>query len=253
MQSSSVASAVAATLRLYGLAILDVVFPRICAVCDEPLDDADQGAVCRACWSEAEEVAGPLCVTCGQPLRDPPRGRARCVACPQGDVHFDRAWSAVLYQGPVVAAIHDYKFGYRTANHLPLSRRLIQAFHVHCAHLPIDYVTPVPLHPAREREREFNQSALLAAALCRETRLMYAPELLRRARYTRPQSSLRGAARLTNVHDAFAAPCPEKTRDAVILLIDDVYTSGTTVNECARVLKLAGAARVLVLTAARAV
>lgn len=237
--------------RPYLDAVLDLVFPRLCAVCEEALPEDEPGTVCAACWRGVERVEPPLCPTCGQPLRDPPAGLARCVACPQGGVHFSQARSAVLYAGPVIAAVHDLKFGYHSANHVPLAALLADGYRRFFAHLEFDAAAPVPLHPAREREREFNQSALLAQALCRTAGLRYA-ELLERVRNTVPQSRLAGIARLDNIRGAFGVPRPAAVAGRRVLLVDDVYTSGSTVNECARTLREAGAADVQVLTVARA-
>ncbi len=115
----------------------------------------------------------------------------------------------------------------------------------------LDVVLPVPLHPIRLRQREFNQSLLLAHELSRELRLPLLFDILERNRWTRPQVELDGEERRKNVRKAFSIKRPEQIERLRVLLIDDVYTTGATVNECARVLKKAGAKAVHVLTLAR--
>lgn len=110
---------------------------------------------------------------------------------------------------------------------------------------------PVPLHPRRLRQRGFNQSLLLARALYGHWRDQIRFDLLARTRWTEPQINFSGPDRLKNVFEAFSVLKPDAVRDRAVLLVDDVFTTGATVNECARVLKDAGAGPVLVLTLAR--
>lgn len=238
-------------LLAYAHAVLNLLFPRICAVCENLIPDEEASTVCPTCWLQVEAVKPPLCPTCGQPLRDPPR-LARCTHCPQGDVFFAQARSAVRFTGPVVAGIHDYKFGFHRANHTRLGHLLNEGYDRFYANRDIGCIVAVPLHPAREREREFNQSALLAEDLHAHSGLPLALTALRRRRNTRPQSRQQGIARLDNIRDAFIVPDGAAVRGQRILLVDDVYTSGSTVNECARTLREAGVDAVFVLTVARA-
>lgn len=132
----------------------------------------------------------------------------------------------------------------------PLGQLLIQ----HLPALPlIEIIMPVPLHVQRLREREFNQSALLASPLSQHLGLPLVLGQLMRIRQTVPQTSLTKKERLTNLRGAFAVPQPEKIRGKTILLVDDVMTTGTTIHECANTLLRAGAGQVYAVTLARMV
>jgi ComF family protein len=117
----------------------------------------------------------------------------------------------------------------------------------------LDMVMPVPLHPARLRQRGFNQALLLAHQMCEKNDIPLLCDNLYRVRPTRPQVELTGEERLKNVAGAFALRRPDAVKDRSVMIIDDVFTTGATLNECAAVLKEAGAAQVVALTLARAV
>jgi ComF family protein len=154
-----------------------------------------------------------------------------------------------LYEEPIKEVIHRFKYQGKTAC-LPSFARF--ARHLpHAAEMEgATWIVPVPLHASRLRERGFNQSLLLARAFFPKDHRV-TPDLLIRSRPTEPQTSFNGAARRTNLKNAFAVVTPQRLAGKKILLVDDVFTTGTTVNECARVLKKAGAAEVMVLTLAR--
>ena len=174
-----------------------------------------------------------------------------CGACRQRKPVFTYARSAGRYDGALREALHAFKFSGKTTLAVPLAELIAEQ----CAGAlpaPVDLVVAVPLHRARERERGFNQSALLAARLARALDAPFQGRALRRVRATLAQADLTGRERRDNVRGAFAAD-----RDAVtgrhVLLVDDVLTTGATVSECARVLMAAGAASVGIVTVARVV
>ena len=159
-------------------------------------------------------------------------------------------WS---YEGRLREAIHHFKYRDRPQLALPLGTLLAAAAHAQAAHfndLQIDAVVPVPMHPARQRERGYNQSERLARVLAADLSLPLDIRSLRRIRPTRPQVGLSAAARQTNLAGAFAVPRPEIVAGKTLLLIDDVSTTGSTIIECAGALQAAGAAAVYALTLA---
>ncbi len=160
------------------------------------------------------------------------------------------ARSAAPYTGTVREALHAFKFLGQASLAAPLLDLILEV----CAgteRLPGDLVVPVPLHPARERERGYNQSALLARRLARRLRLPCRMRALERRRATRAQTELTGRERRRNVLGAFSVAEPRVVRDRHVVLVDDVLTTGATVAECARVLIRAGARTVGVVTVAR--
>ncbi len=180
-----------------------------------------------------------------------------CVAAPR---HFFRARAAGLYAGPLMQAVHRFKYHGDTHLAAPLGRLLFQTFREHFAMDPVDLILPVPLHRRKFKQRGFNQSFLLvrnweksAWAMDGERRsFSIARNELVRVRATSPQTGLGRNHRLANIRNAFQIAEPDKIKGKRILLVDDVYTTGATVDECARVLLKHQARQVDVLTLARA-
>lgn len=216
---------------------------------DRPLD----GAVCQACWSRVRLVGPPACYTCGQALpswRVISLAAERCAACRRRPPAFQRGAVACDYDGELRAIIHAFKYDGRRSLARPLGRLLREAGqHVLDG---ADAVVPVPLHPWKRLQRGFNQ----AADLARELGVPLRPVLVR-SRATRAQAGLSPGQRRRNVAGAFAlAPWRRRTgRDVakqVLVLVDDVMTTGATLDACARVLTGGGAREVRTLTLARA-
>jgi len=232
--------------------ILHWVFPVDCAACGHPAADRRLPFFCRACWESITPIEGPACPQCGQPF-DSPIALAyspghRCRACREKPPRFDRALSPYRYEGVLEQAIHLFKYRRKDALAAPLAD-LMLAWVDRLP--PVDLVMPVPLHPSRLRTREFNQSLLLADRIARRLGLPLSFEHLERIRETKSQTALDRAGRARNVRRAFAVRNPDSLKDIRVLLVDDVLTTGATVNDCARALRRAGVASVTVLTLAR--
>jgi ComF family protein len=218
-------------------------------VLDRPLD----GPVCGACWSRVRAVAPPACFTCGQPLpswRTISLALERCAACRRRPPAFDRGAVACDYEGELRAIIHAFKYDGRRSLARPLGQLLRDAGRLLLE--DADAVIPVPLHPWKRIHRGFNQSADLARTLDLPVR-----PLLMRVRATRAQAGLSPRQRRRNVAGAFLlAPwqrqAEAKVAGRILVLVDDVMTTGATLDACARVLKRAGAREVRTLTLARA-
>jgi len=175
-----------------------------------------------------------------------------CDNCLPVEIHFDSARAGMEYEGVGAELVKLLKFKYRT-NVLPLLvAPLLRAYDEHYSKESFNMVVPVPLHWWRRRYREFNQAELLASALSDAIDIPVC-EVLKRRRRTPPQARLKQLKRLSNLKNAFAVRVPEDVCGKRILLVDDVYTTGSTVNECARVLKEAEARSIHVLTSARTV
>ena len=232
--------------------ILHWVFPVDCAACGHPAADRRLPFFCRACWESIAPFKEPLCPRCGQPFDSPlaltHSPGHQCRACREKPPRFDCALSPYPYEGVLEQAIRLFKYRRRDA----LARPLADLMLVWADRLPpVDLVMPVPLHPARLRAREFNQSLLLADRIARRLGLPLSFEHLERIRQTRPQTELDRKDRARNVRRAFAVRDPDGLEGRRVLLVDDVLTTGATANDCARALRRAGAASVTVLTLAR--
>jgi ComF family protein len=194
----------------------------------------------------------PWCPRCGLPFASPVAllhsPTHLCAACREREPPFDRARSAVAYDGVAASAIHLMKYQRRQLLVRPLGALLLPLLEELG---PVDGVVPVPLHVQRLREREFNQALALAQVICRSTGWPLWWDLLERTRPTRAQVGLDAAERRRNVRQAFRVRNADAVQGQRVLLVDDVMTTGSTVYECARVLKRAGAGLVQVLTVAR--
>jgi len=218
--------------------IFDLLFPRYCFHCQELLK-RDEILFCRAC-QKALPLVSPGCPICEGPS-EPGHLCPRCAS----RFSFERVLVPFYYAGPIAEAVKFLKYEGR----LWLARELIRLWKSHAELPEADFLIPVPLHPSRLYERGFNQSLLFARFLDR--RRVLADELQRLHR-TRPQTGLSLRERQKNVRRAFALRREGAVRGKSIVLVDDVLTTGATVEECARVLKKAGAKEISVALLARA-
>jgi len=216
---------------------IDTLFPPRCGGC------GTAGSLwCAACRQSLAFILPPMCDACGEPATT-----GLCAKCRAQPLRIEWIRSAVVFQGPVREAIHHFKYNRWSSLAGPLGEALTAAWMA--AAPAADWLVPVPLHRARERERGYNQSALLAAELGRRVNVHVAPRGLRRVRATRVQMQLDAAERRINVAGAFAADGEWSGRRVVV--IDDVCTTGATLEACAAALYSAGAAAVYGLTLAR--
>lgn len=211
---------------------------------------AGSHALCDGCWEALPRWHGLACVVCGLPLTD---GGARCTDCRRRKRAFRFLRSAGVYEGGLQKLVKQFKFGGRQDLARVLGRFMADRWREEPGLGPVDAVVPVPLHWLRERKRGYNQALVLARAFGRKADLPILGNVLRRRRATRPQTELGREDRRTNVADAFFVKRPELVKGKTLLLVDDVCTTGATLEACARALKDVGARRVGALTAARQV
>ncbi|MCB1234157.1 MAG: ComF family protein [Verrucomicrobiae bacterium] len=248
------------TLRSLADGALGAIYPRICAGCEKPLDASGERWLCPECRAGLHRIERPYCDVCGQPYSgEISLSSFQCSNCSDLDLAFDFAVAPWRAEGLARELIHGFK--YEGRHHL---RALLGGW------LPLAFddprlakfadadwlLTPVPLHPRRLREREYNQAAELCRVFHRERPRFRVADVLERVRYTSRQASLDREGRLKNLKDAFRLSQSPRKRDRVrdreVLLIDDVLTTGTTASECARVLREeGGASKVVVITVVR--
>ena len=241
----------------YAQTALDFVFPAECLECGNFSGDERVLMFCKSCWASIALLDGPVCPRCGTPfsskfvLQHSPN--FLCGDCRNLPPHFDRALSAAEYTGVLKQAIAQFKFHQKTALGKPLAHICFSQCSDIVDWKQYQHILPVPLHQKRIRQRGYNQSAILARQLARHTGLELQVGNLRRIRHTEAQWPIKERhKRRQNVRNAFSLKYPEKIQERDIILIDDIFTTGATSDECARILKLAGAASVLVLTLGRA-
>lgn len=238
-------------LKIMGSAVLDLCFPKNCAGCGKINPDQSR-FWCAPCIETIGLIGHPICPGCGRPFPDSPDSNDHlCSECIKSTFHFKGARSAVMHSGVVRDRIHGFKFDKRLEWVHPLVE-LLETVYVAWGIEPPDLVVPVPLHLKRLKERGFNQSGLLAGELARKLGLAVCHDALLRKKCTEPQTRLNRTQRLKNVRGAFEAPYGEKVQKRRILLIDDVFTTGETLSECARTLAKKGAGPIYALTVTRA-
>ena len=234
-------------------ALLDIVFPPLCHACKEFIPDAGNLHLCIRCRGEMHAVSSPLCTICGLPFATPGGIDHACGACLTTRPRFTAARAAVLFDGVARNLIHRFKYDRKVHLAWPLSLLAQEGLTSFTTSLGADLLIPVPLHRRRLRERGFNQAVLLGRPLAKAWDMPLVVDNLKRIRWTEPQVTLSAAEREANVRGAFALADPAALRGKKIILLDDVYTTGSTVAECSRVLRKAGADEIYVITVARAV
>lgn len=234
-----------------------LIFPDICAICDTAAagEELELG-VCQSCWSGIREIGPHVCFRCGVPLGSEEPGKSfkefKCADCRDKKTNsYTALRSLFYYQSPLREIFHLFKF----QGFLPVGEKLAGMLAGAMKGNPfmadVDLVIPVPLHLFRQLKRGFNQSGILAARIAAELGLSLEERAMERMRNTLAQSTLDTDKRGGNLKGAFSvkANLVKKKR---VLLVDDVVTTGTTIKECCRSLKRAGAVEVKVITLARA-
>jgi ComF family protein len=234
----------AVLLKRVSQGLLDLVFPPHCAVCR-----AAGALLCDRCLQQFPRVSRPLCDRCGCPTHD----QGLCQACQRSSPGIDGIRSVLWLADGAREAVHRFKYNGYAALAAPLAGLMVDFWRADP--LPVDVIVAVPLHIARERERGYNQAYLLGREFGRQVGLPPLSGALVRARRTRPQVGLEAGERRANVGGAFSYRPPQHgdgVRGLRVLLVDDVCTTGATLEACSVALKAAGAASVWGFTLARA-
>jgi ComF family protein len=232
-------------------AALDFTLPPRCIGCGERVDAA--GLACAACWTKLTFIAPPFCICCGAPFDFAIEGMHRCASCHANPPAYDRARAAMIYDDGSRGLVLGFKHGDRL--------HAAPAFGAWAARAgaelleDADLIVPVPLHRWRLLKRRYNQAALIAEYVSKRSGVFHLPDLLERHRATPSQGEMGSSARTRNVAGAFRLNPrhADRVKGSRIVLIDDVLTTGATVTACTKILRRGGAARIDVLTLAKAV
>ena len=235
--------------RQAAAAFASLLYPARCERCAAHVGPRDY--LCGRCRDSAKRIERPFCETCSQPFRGAIDFEFTCANCAGREFHFSHAVAHYRNRGVVRELIHRFKYDGQFHLRFPLAAWLADALHdPRIAAQPIDALVPVPLHARRFREREFNQAAALARLVAEGAGLPMR-DCLHRIRYTTTQTHFDRVERIENLRNAFAMPHTADVRQQHLVLVDDVFTTGSTIDECARMLMKAGAASVRAITVAR--
>ena len=235
--------------------VLSLIYPRRCPICDDVVGPVEirggririSGPAHRKCMKKVQLVRGATCFKCGKPLADDST-EEYCEDCKHTHHYFTRGFSVFTYRS-ISGSIYRFKYlgrqeyalFYALATRHLLGKKLFS--------LGIDAVVPVPMYPAKERKRGYNQARVFAEKVCKELGLSFYPDLIRRVRDTRPMKELDAHERRINLKKAFIIS-ENDVKFKCILIIDDIYTTGSTIDEIAHEFLMAGAERVYCLTLA---
>ncbi|MCX8011693.1 MAG: ComF family protein [Desulfobacterota bacterium] len=234
--------------------IVDFIFPPKCLICDSKELHQEDSFICEACFSKIPFISPPFCERCGKPFFTESIRNYLCGECMGKELFFNQVQAIGKYEGVLKIIIHNFKYHLNFSmiklfnmllENLLHSRKIFLNFY--------DLIIPVPLHQSRLRERGFNQAVILGKILSRRYRIPLKFTTLERIKPTSPQVRLPVKTRRLNVRNAFRVKNPAVVEGKRILIVDDVYTTGATINECAQILKKSGASIVDGLVIARAI
>jgi ComF family protein len=235
-------------LKQLGQPLMEVFFPRSCVHCRDVVEDSEYDFLCRSCSRELYLSKPPACITCGYPFFGMIARPKVCPHCAELNPLFDQGKTLFLAKGPARSLIHELKYqaGFYVLKDV---RKMIEKSSYFQGYFEDAIIIPVPLHVTKLRERGFNQSDYIAGVLEEATDASKVQNLLVRTVFTQTQTRLSRQARHQNVKNAFAlAPDAVVIPNQTFILVDDVFTTGSTLNACAAVLRKAGATQIKVAT-----
>lgn len=230
--------------------VLNLVYPPniYCICCERPIDGRFPYSMCPACAQIVQWANKETCQICGKPLTEPAGSNLTCADCTSAPREFDKGFACAGYGFTERKLIHDFK--YRGKSYLAGNLGVLMFERIKAEGIKPDIVVPVPMYKNKERGRGYNQAGLLAGVVAGQLRIPFYSDLLVRTKDTSPMSLLNAKMRRENAKGVFktAEWVQYKIKDKTILLVDDVFTTGSTAGSCSYVLKGAGALRVYVLT-----
>lgn len=236
-------------IQLISQEFLDIIIPPVCLSCKDVVQE--QGQICAECWQNIPLISKHKCNKCGLPFEFDMGKGAKCQQCSSSKPKFKKVLAVCKHEGTARKLAVNLKFNDRThlapyiaSMMVSMGRELLEK---------TDIIIPVPLHSRRRLFRKYNQSALLGQQIAKQSGVDYSPFVMKRVRSTTPQTRLSKKDREKNVKDAFSVTNKLAVEGKRILLIDDVMTTGATINECTAALKEAGVKHVNGLVFSRVV
>lgn len=233
-------------------ALINLVYPASCQSCGIRTGSWNEN-ICAGCLKKLKERLPPFCRKCNRQLKGNSEPENICPDCRQSALYFDRAFSVFHYDETLRGLIHNFKYNKITCVAKEFSKLMTTFMKQHDIDREIDLILSVPMHASRLFAREVNSSDILARDIAGKLAIRYSDAFLKKIKNTCAQSKLARHERIRNIKDSFSLTRRGTggARQKNILLVDDLFTTGATVNECARILKKAGSGRVDVITLAR--
>lgn len=233
---------------LFNLA--NVLLPPVCPLCNMLIKEDKKTKICVQCRNGFKPITGMFCHKCGKPLSD---GGAHCFQCRNKEYHFEYVRAIGIYEGLLKEAIHKFKYQDKKYLGVPLGKFMVEYMQNMFPWDEISYVVPVPLHTHNKWKRGYNQTVLLGEQIVKEFNKQMIKENLVRHRKTKPQAELVREERLTNLVNAFSVKNTDIFKQKNVLVVDDVCTTGSTIEECAKILKQSGVNKVWGVTLAHGI
>ena len=225
--------------------LIELLFPRRCPICDKPVDKMG-GYICKRCFEKIRYVESPYCLKCGKSLKEDTL--EYCEDCKNAAHIFDRGRALYEYE-TIKEAVYRFKYENRQEYAEFFGKQMAKRLAGEIKSWNADAIVPVPLHKDREKQRGYNQAALLARALSKELNIPVNEKLICRKKATVPQKELKGKERQNNLKNAFKIG-QNDVKLKTIIVVDDIYTTGATMDEMALCLKSAGVRKVYCLSLA---
>ncbi len=241
--------------KILGEGLISLLLAADCGVCQHPLEPFNITYVCIDCWSKIKWLKAPYCSKCSRPFSSTFKSIPTflCPECRRQNIYFNRAFIPTLYEGAMKKVIHLLKYNKKTGIMRTLEKIIRSYFDCLNSSLPcLDLVVPIPLHRKKLRERGFNQAELIARVVAKHLQVRLTKGNLKRIKATITQTSLGRKERRRNLREAFTVKNRDEFQAKNVLVVDDVYTTGTTIKEAAKVLKEARVKDVYVFALARA-
>ncbi|NLK98517.1 MAG: ComF family protein [Epulopiscium sp.] len=227
--------------------LLDLIYPPRCIFCTSIIPIQEERGICRVCKDTLPFIEGKVCQKCGKPIQDS-KERTTCFDCVKNTPVYDKGWAVFIYEGMVKEAIYRFKYGGHKEYGKYLGKLMADRIRNQISEEGFDVIIPIPIHKNRKRKRGYNQAEELAKAISRELGIPMDVAILTRVKETKPQSGLSIMQRQNNLKKAFKIADTINLDQMKILLVDDIYTTGTTMNYCAGLLKERGAKKVCFLS-----
>lgn len=228
---------------------VDILYPHRCPSCKTIVDS--DSVFCLDCWKKLQFITKPTCQFCGMPIQFNVSNDIICAKCLSKKPYYDKAISCFVYNKTISKAIFEFKFYQKTFLSNFFAKFMVNS--IQCILNEIDYIVPVPISLKRLRWRGFNQALLLARSIGKLTNKEVIPDLIFKTRHTQAQVKLKNKERIRNLDSAFDINQKyiNKIIDKNILIIDDVITTGTTINECSKIIKTTSINKIFVTSIAK--